>query len=1125
MNRLLSTCLIALLWSGPLQAADPVNEFAAESSRDIPVAYDVDVVVVGGSTGAVQAAISAANNGASVFLATPRSFLGDDMTATLRLWPEDGDKPTTPLAHALYHGRRDIRTEYANAISYTYQANVVANKAHAETAKPSRLIDGVINDAVSGSVQYDGDVEIVADLGKTAEVTNTHVLVYQRRGGFEVRDVVAFTSDDGNTWTRRGQVRNALLHQGNFEQDCIPLTIQVNAKARYVKFAVAKTDHVERMLLGEIVIQGTSTKNAKSTETPLTTPTPLLVKRTLDQALLDANVKFLFWSYTTDLVYTKDGKIGGVVISNRGGRQAVLGKIVIDATDRGYVARMAGAESKSYPTGMRQFKRVVIGGEAVEHDAITSHRTIHPPFNHKNKTYPIHEYTLKLPMPDASHASWSAAEQLARNATWHSGQQFTSEVLFEVVPDPIIGKQSQAGSRTDPADLDINAFRPKSLDRVYVLGGSADITREQAAGLARPTALIAMGDRIGQAAAAQAATIEKPASHVVRNQVDGAKNVGSLREMLVGVRPIQSLPTIPQTDLALPIIGKYDVVVIGGGTSGSPAGIGAGRHGAKTLVVEYQYGLGGVGTMGAISKYWYGYRKGFTGTVLDGSYSWGIQEKMEWWRTNLLDAGADIWFGTLGCGAVVDKDNKVCGVVVATPQGRGVVLSEVVIDSTGNSDIAAAAGAQVIYIDDKDIAMQGTGLPPRNLGASYTNTDFTFTDETDMMDVWNLFVTVRKSHGNAFDSGKFIDTRERRRIVGDYTLNVLDVMNKREYPDVITMSSTNFDTHGYTIDPFFTLTTPSKRVVIKTYTPYRCLLPKGLNGILVTGLGTSAHRDVVPVIRMQADLQNEGYGAGVAAAHAIKADVPLRKVDLRAVQKHLVEIEALPEAVLFMVDTYPMPPEQVEEAAVTVKNNYNGVGVLLAHPKQSVPLLKEAYGTAANSEEQLIYAQVLGVLGDSTGLDAIIEHVSSLPKWDRGWNFTGMGQFGSSMSKLDSYIYALAYSGDKRILPVLIDKARMLDASHEFSHHRAIARAFEMIADTSAAPVLAQILRKPKMISTDPNGLDRGLALREITLARALFRCGDHEGLGREILEKYRGDLRGHLARHAHAILEAAKNK
>lgn len=45
-------------------------------------------------------------------------------------------------------------------------------------------------------------------------------------------------------------------------------------------------------------------------------------------------------------------------------------------------------------------------------------------------------------------------------------------------------------------------------------------------------------------------------------------------------------------------------------------------------------------------------------------------------------------------------------------------------------------------------------------------------------------------------------------------------------------------------------------------------------------------------------------------------------------------------------------------------------------------------------------------------------------------------------------------------------------------------------------------------------------SLREIVLARALYRCGDHEGLGAEILREYRQDIRGLFARHAAAVLE-----
>ena len=50
-------------------------------------------------------------------------------------------------------------------------------------------------------------------------------------------------------------------------------------------------------------------------------------------------------------------------------------------------------------------------------------------------------------------------------------------------------------------------------------------------------------------------------------------------------------------------------------------------------------------------------------------------------------------------------------------------------------------------------------------------------------------------------------------------------------------------------------------------------------------------------------------------------------------------------------------------------------------------------------------------------------------------------------------------------------------------------------------------------------------SLRELMLARALYRCGDDNGVGEKILREYTQDLRGHLARHAQAVLEEGKGK
>ena len=71
------------LFASPLLAATVV-----ESERTLPLVQDVDVVVVGGSCGAVAAAEAAAKAGAKVFLATSYGSLGEDVAGTLRVWAD-----------------------------------------------------------------------------------------------------------------------------------------------------------------------------------------------------------------------------------------------------------------------------------------------------------------------------------------------------------------------------------------------------------------------------------------------------------------------------------------------------------------------------------------------------------------------------------------------------------------------------------------------------------------------------------------------------------------------------------------------------------------------------------------------------------------------------------------------------------------------------------------------------------------------------------------------------------------------------------------------------------------------------------------------------------------------------
>ncbi|MCP4644043.1 MAG: FAD-dependent oxidoreductase [bacterium] len=316
------------------------------------------------------------------------------------------------------------------------------------------------------------------------------------------------------------------------------------------------------------------------------------------------------------------------------------------------------------------------------------------------------------------------------------------------------------------------------------------------------------------------------------------------------------------------------------------------------------------------------------------------------------------------------------------------------------------------------------------------------------------------------------------------------------------------------------------------YVPYRAILPKGLDGIMSTGLGISAHSNAMPVIRMQPDIQNQGYAAGRAAAMAAADNVATRDIDLEALQRHLVEIDCLPDSVLTDKDSFPVPAERVAEAVDSLVKDWEGLGIVLAQETDALPHLRRACNQVEDPEHKLVYAHILGMLGDASGVEVLLKSVEAA-EWDQGWDFKGGGQFGMSMSPLDSRIIALARTRDPRTLDTVVAKTAQLDTDSEFSHHRAVAMALETLADPRGAKPLADLLGKPgltghaytnidaatKGASTGNPDLERDRSLRELILARALFRCGDYEGLGERILREYAQDLRGHHARHANAVL------
>ena len=159
--------------------------------------------------------------------------------------------------------------------------------------------------------------------------------------------------------------------------------------------------------------------------------------------------------------------------------------------------------------------------------------------------------------------------------------------------------------------------------------------------------------------------------------------------------------------------------------------------------------------------------------------------KGEWFRRECRKHGATVLLGTMVCGATV-KGGRITGVVVVTPDGqRGVILAKVVIDATGNADVAAAVGEPTEFITPEEFSLQGASMNAGELGANTCNTEMGFVNDADAWDVSFFPLRMRNTVGWKWmwDQAQIVGSRERRHIVGAYTVTPIDVLAGRTFPD------------------------------------------------------------------------------------------------------------------------------------------------------------------------------------------------------------------------------------------------------------------------------------------------------------------------------------------------------
>ena len=141
------------------------------------------------------------------------------------------------------------------------------------------------------------------------------------------------------------------------------------------------------------------------------------------------------------------------------------------------------------------------------------------------------------------------------------------------------------------------------------------------------------------------------------------------------------------------------------------------------------------------------------------------------------------------------------------------------------------------------------------------------------------------AHARIAATATQIGVRESRRIVGEYTLTRDDILERRTFDDAIARSSYPIDIHN----PSGSGTTTHRLPPGTSYEiPYRCLVPRVVDDLLVAGRCISTTHEALASTRLTPTVMTLGQAAGTAAALSVAAGVTPRAVDAHALREKLI---------------------------------------------------------------------------------------------------------------------------------------------------------------------------------------------------------------------------------------------
>ena len=181
-------------------------------------------------------------------------------------------------------------------------------------------------------------------------------------------------------------------------------------------------------------------------------------------------------------------------------------------------------------------------------------------------------------------------------------------------------------------------------------------------------------------------------------------------------------PSITEEARTLPVSHEADVVILGGGVAGLAAALAAAETGSRVLLIERGNCLGGTATAGMMTLFYTPYRcaHGIPKRIFDRLIAAGgafpgeiISFDHEVFKTvafeMVAEKGIELMLHTICADVIMDGD-RVRGLIVENKGARSAVLGKILIDASGDADIAARSGAPMMKGRDSDNKMRPMSL-------------------------------------------------------------------------------------------------------------------------------------------------------------------------------------------------------------------------------------------------------------------------------------------------------------------------------------------------------------------------------------------------------------------------------